>query len=231
MDEVRLRAEPLPYPGDEKLAHLPELGEHDGLLAALSKLPEEIKKHLRLSGVRGPGDLRILGEELRRVADLLEPEDELQHHGAPLHLRERLGNSLKAVAHEALVHRSLLRCKLAEAVGAYLVRKIRDDAFVRLEAAEYEGRRYAPEPLHRVSVAAPLDGLRVVGDEGARQLNNGQVGLDEETLRDGNLLVARSPSEEQASGQNEETAEDQCRPSTILVGPFACTVENIQIQF
>ena len=164
MEEERLVAALLLEDVLQDVAHLLELGEHQGLLAGLDDSVEERLEVLHLAGSEALELVPVVEVLRRMVADLLEVEDHLQHDAASLEQglvvsRGDAADGLHVLLDGLLVERGLLRRERRILVLLNLVRKIGDDRAVGLEPPDEEGRSYSLELLDLGLGAVLLYGL------------------------------------------------------------------------
>ncbi len=84
MQERRGFPEAIRHMGDQKLAHPSVLGEHEGPLAGVDQLVDQLVEAGELA--RAPRDRAPVVEEVRRmVADLLQAGERGEHEASALH--------------------------------------------------------------------------------------------------------------------------------------------------
>jgi hypothetical protein len=144
----------------EQVAHLAELGEHEGALAHVEQLGDELVEPVQLA--RPTLDARAVLQGLGGVvADLLEPGERGEHPPAPLHALEVLGVDQQLVDHLLVEHRLLLG-ELGEGDLLDLVGQVGQQPLVGLGAPQDERLGERAEPGRHLGVAVTFDRRRVL---------------------------------------------------------------------
>ena len=139
MQERRRQREALVEMALQQQAHLAELGEHQGLLAGVEQVGDQLVEAGQLAG--SATEPRPVAERVRRVvADLLQPGQRGQHQAAAAHAGGLLGVGQQLVD-DALVHAGLLAGQRGPGQLLDLVGQVGHQRLVGLGAAQQERRR------------------------------------------------------------------------------------------